>query len=87
MNWVLLDLLLTLSPAALYSFSLLLGHSVQRRKRERLPEARLSDLPPRSAPPVGGWTPRQQALVSLAGTIISALIGLFGTILTVLANT
>jgi hypothetical protein len=32
------------------------------------------------------WTPRQQAIVGLIGTIIAALIGLFGVLIQVLAD-
>jgi hypothetical protein len=32
------------------------------------------------------WTPRQQAMVGLIGTIVAALIGLFGVLIQVLAD-
>jgi hypothetical protein len=82
----LLGLLFVISPAALYSFAALLGNAVQRRNRAKLPEAKRRDLPPSPAPPVRGLSPNQQVLISFAGTIISALIGFIGTILTVVAS-
>ncbi len=74
-------------PSFVYMFAAVLGNALRRRKREKLVEERPSEFPPEAAPGPQGWTPRQQAFVGLAGTTISALIGLISTILTVLAKT
>jgi hypothetical protein len=74
-------------PSFVYIFAAVLGNALRRRKREKLVEERPSEFPPEAAPGPQGWTPRQQAFVGLAGTTISALIGLISTILTVLAKT
>lgn len=76
-NPSLFGILLVISPAALYSFAALLGNAMQRRKREQLSEA---------GPSESRWSPRQQAFVGLAGTVISAVIGLIGTMLTVMSS-
>jgi hypothetical protein len=68
----LLSLLLVISPAALYSFAALLGNARQRRKREKLYGG---------GPSESRWSPRQEAMVGLAGSIIAALIGLLGNLL------
>jgi hypothetical protein len=83
------DLQFSLSSGALYLFGALLGNARQRRNRDKLAEERLSGAPSKSAAPVQGWSPRQQALVGLAGTFISALtalVGLIGTILMVMGG-
>jgi len=77
-----------------YTSSAFLGHA-RRRQRAGEPSRTStsvredSDQPqtPRQQATVSlsgeTWTPRQQAMVGLIGTIAAALIGLFGTLITV----
>jgi hypothetical protein len=75
-------------PSIVYIFAAILGNAVRRRQREKLIEERPSEFPQEEvAADARGWTPRHQAIVGLAGTIIASLIGLIGTILTVLDKT
>jgi hypothetical protein len=74
-------------PSIVYIFAAILGNAVRRRQREKLIEERPSEFPQEVAADARGWTPRHQAIVGLAGTIIASLIGLIGTILTVLDKT
>jgi hypothetical protein len=74
------NLLVALSLAALYSFAVVLGNARQRQNRTKLSDAGRSD---------SRWFPRQQAMVGLAGTVISAisaLIGLIQVLITVIAG-
>ena len=79
-------LIVSVTPALGYISAAILGNAIQRRNRERLVEESPSGFPQESSSAAQVWTPRQQAIVGLAGTIISALLGLFGTILTVMAS-
>jgi hypothetical protein len=74
-------------PSLVYIFAAILGNALRRRKREKLVEERPSEFSPEAVSGTQGWTSRQQAIVGLAGTIISSLIGLISTILTVLDKT
>jgi hypothetical protein len=75
-------------PSIVYIFAAILGNAVRRRQREKLIEERPSEFPQEEvAADARGWTPLHQAIVGLAGTIIASLIGLIGTILTVLDKT
>jgi hypothetical protein len=75
------DLVYAGSAGLLYIFAAVLGNAVQLRDRDRHPEGSASGLPARPPAAIQSWSPRQQAIVGLVGTIISALIGLVGTII------
>ena len=93
-EFVLIPAGVALTTAMFYTSSAFLGHA---RRRQRAGETsrvstsirETSDQPrtPRqqASARLSGetWTPRQQALVGLIGTITAALIGLFGTLVTV----
>jgi hypothetical protein len=88
----------SITTAMFYTFSAFIGHARRRQKAGEtsgMPTSvrEVSDQPqtPRqqAMAQLSGenWTPRQQAMVGLIGTITAALIGLFGTLLTVFLNT
>jgi hypothetical protein len=54
-------------PSLVYSFAAILGNALRRRTREKLMEERPSDFPQEAATSGQRWTPRQQAIVGLAG--------------------
>jgi hypothetical protein len=58
-----------------YVSGVLIGTARQRRRTRRL-SSTISSSPE----PTTGWTPRQQAILGFAGTVIAALISLMGTI-------
>jgi hypothetical protein len=59
-----------------YVSGVLVGNARQRRRTRRLSSTTISSSPE----PTTGWTPRQQAILGFAGTVIAALISLMGAI-------
>ena len=97
-EFVLIPAGVSLTTAMFYTSSAFIGHARRRQKAGEtsgMPTSvrETSDQPqtPRqqAMAQLSGenWTPRQQAMVGLIGTITAALIGLFGTLLTVFLNT
>ena len=87
----------SITTAMFYTFSAFIGHARRRQKAGEtsgMPTSvrETSDQPqtPRqeAMAQLSGenWTPRQQAMVGLIGTIVAALIGLFGVLIQVLAD-
>jgi hypothetical protein len=83
-NWVLMFFFVP--EWLLYVSSVLIGNAWQRRRTGRLsgtiPASPVLRATPASAEPTTDWTPRKQALLGFAGTVIAALISLFASILT-----
>jgi len=79
-------IVMSVTPGLVYISAAVLGNAIQRQHRERLVEQRPVGFPPESAAAAQRWTSQQQAIVGLAVTILSALTGLIGTILTVMAS-
>ena len=95
-NW-LLPAIATLSTAMFYMSTAFIGHARRRQKagepsRTTVSVGAASDQPQTPRQHASdrlseqNWTPRQQAMVGLIGTIIAALIGLFGVLIQVLAD-
>ena len=82
-NWVLGWVLIP--DWLLYVSGALIGNAVQRlltgRRSGTTPASPLSRTTSASTGSRKAWTPRQQALLGFVGTIIAALISLFGSIL------
>jgi len=78
-EFVLIPAGVSLTTAMFYTSSAFLGHA-RRRQRAGEPSRTSTSVREASEPPL---TPRQQAMVGLIGTIIAALIGLFGVLLQV----
>jgi len=88
----------SITTAMFYTFSAFIGHARRRQKagetsgmptsvRETSDQTQTPRQQAMAQLSGENWTPRQQAMVGLIGTITAALIGLFGTLLTVFLNT
>jgi len=75
------DIGFAFSSGLLYIFAAVFGNALQLRDRGMQPEDTASRLPAQPPAATQRWSPRQQAIVGLIGTILSALIGLAGTII------
>jgi len=75
------DIGFAFSSGLLYIFAAVFGNALQLRDRGMQPEDTASRLPAQRPAATQRWSPRQQAIVGLIGTILSALIGLAGTII------
>ena len=96
-EFVLIPAAVCLTTAMFYMSSAFIGHA---RRRQKAGEAsrtftsvrEVSEQPQTPRQRAMGrltgenWTPRQQAMVGLIGTIVAALIGLFGVLIQVLAD-
>jgi hypothetical protein len=87
----------SLTTTMFYASSAFIGHARRRQKAGEtsgMPTSvrEASDQPQTPRQEAMGklsgenWTPRQQAMVGLIGTIVAALIGLFGVLIQVLAD-
>ena len=95
-NW-LIPAIATLTTAMFYMSSAFIGHARRRQKAGEPSRTTVSgggdSVQPQSTrqqarvgPTDQNLTPRQQAMIGLIGTITAALIGLFGTLVTVFFN-
>jgi hypothetical protein len=95
-DFVLIPAGVSLTTAMFYTSSAFLGHAWRRQRagesartwvREASDQPRTQRQQAMAQLSGENWTPRQQAMVGLIGTITAALIGLFGTLVTVFFNT
>jgi hypothetical protein len=94
---VLLPAIATLTTAMFYMSSAFVGHA-RRRQKAGEPSRTTTSVGVASGQPQTprqqtidrlsnqNWTPRQQAIVGLIGTIIAALIGFFGVLVQVVSS-
>jgi len=73
---IFVTLFVFLVPFLFYVSSVLVGNAWQRHRINRT-----SGFTPQSLSPRAAWTPRSQALLGFAGTILASLIGLIGPLL------
>jgi hypothetical protein len=73
------------APCLLYVSGVLIGNAVQRRVTGRrsgtIPASPLSRTTSAATGSGTGWTPRQQAILGFVGTVVAALLGLFGSVI------
>jgi hypothetical protein len=94
-EFVLIPAGVSLTTALFYTSSAFIGHARRRQKAGAASRSLVSEASDQPQTPrqqaigrLSGetWTPRQQAMVGLIGTIAAALIGFFGTLVTVFFN-
>jgi hypothetical protein len=80
-----LSAIYVVAPCLLYVSGVLIGNAVQRRVTGRrsgtIPASPLSRTTSAATGSGTGWTPRQQAILGFVGTVVAALLGLFGSVI------